>query len=100
MDMMKLMERAQQMQAQMQAAQESLAARTVTGTAGGGVVTVEADGQGSVRKVSIDPKVVDPADVAMLEDLVAVAVADAQRRAAELQQSEMGKVTGGLQLPF
>ncbi len=100
MDMMKLMEQAQQMQQQMQAAQESLAARTVTGTAGGGVVTVEADGQGTVRKVTIDPSVVDPADVAMLEDLVTVAVADAQRRAAELQQSEMGKVTGGLQLPF
>jgi DNA-binding YbaB/EbfC family protein len=100
MDMMKLMEQAQQMQAQMQAAQESLAAHSVTGTAGGGVVTVEADGQGNVRKVTIDPKVVDPADVAMLEDLVTVAVADAQRRAAEVQQREMGKVTGGLQLPF
>ena len=100
MDMMKLMEQAQQMQAQMQAAQESLAAQTVTGTAGGGVVRVDADGQGTVRKVTIDPSVVDPADVAMLEDLVTVAVADAQRRAAELQQGEMGKVTGGLQLPF
>jgi hypothetical protein len=100
MDMMKLMEQAQQMQQQMQAAQDALAAQTVSGTAGGGVVTVEADGQGSVRKVSIDPKVVDPSDVAMLEDLVTVAVADAQRRAAELQQGEMGKVTGGLQLPF
>lgn len=100
MDMMKLMEQAQQMQAQMQAAQEALSARTVTGTAGGGMVTVEADGQGTVRKVTLDPAVVDPSDVAMLEDLITVAVADAQRRAAELQQSEMGKVTGGLQLPF
>lgn len=100
MDMMKLMEQAQQMQSQMQAAQEALAARTVTGTAGGGVVTVEADGQGTVRKVTLDPTVVDPTDVAMLEDLITVAVADAQRKAADLQQSEMGKVTGGLQLPF
>lgn len=100
MDMMKLMEQAQQMQSQMEAAQEALAARTVTGSAGGGVVTVEADGQGTVRKVTLDPTVVDPGDVAMLEDLITVAVADAQRRAAELQQSEMGKVTGGLQLPF
>jgi len=100
MDMMKLMEQAQQMQSQMAAAQEALAARTVTGTAGGGVVTVEADGQGTVRKVTLDPTVVDPSDVAMLEDLITVAVADAQRRAADLQQSEMGKVTGGLQLPF
>jgi DNA-binding YbaB/EbfC family protein len=94
------MEQAQQMQSQMQAAQEALAQRTVTGTAGGGVVTVEADGQGSVRKVTIDPKVVDPADVAMLEDLVTVAVVDAQRKAAALQQDAMGDVTGGLQLPF
>lgn len=100
MDMMKLMEQAQQMQSQMQAAQDALAARTVTGTAGGGVVTVEADGQGMVRKVTLDPTIVDPADVAMLEDLITVAVADAQRQAAELQQAEMGKVTGGLQLPF
>ena len=100
MDINQLMQQAQQMQAQMQAAQEALAQQTVTGTAGGGVVRVEADGQGMVRKVTIDPKVVDPSDVAMLEDLVAVAVADAQRRAAELQQSAMGEVTGGLQLPF
>lgn len=100
MDMMKLMQQAQQMQAQMQAAQEALATQTVTGTAGGGMVTVEVDGQGAVRKVTIDPSVVDPNDVAMLEDLVTVAVADAQRRAAELQQGAMGEVTGGLQLPF
>jgi hypothetical protein len=100
MDIEKLMQQAQQMQSQMQAAQEALAQRTVTGSAGGGVVTVEADGQGAVRKVTIDPKVVDPADVAMLEDLVTVAVVDAQRRAAALQQDAMGEVTGGMQLPF
>ncbi len=100
MDIQKLMQQAQQMQSQMQAAQEALAQRTVTGTAGGGVVTVEADGQGTVKKVTIYPKVVDPADVAMLEDLVTVAVVDAQRRAAALQQDAMGEVTGGLQLPF
>ena len=100
MDIAKLMEQAQQMQSQMEATQEALAGRTVTGTAGGGMVRVEADGQGTVRKVTLDPQVVDPSDVAMLEDLITVAVADAQRRAAELQQAEMGKVTGGLQLPF
>jgi len=100
MDINQLMQQAQQMQSQMQAAQEALAQRTVTGTAGGGMVTVEADGQGTVRKVTIDPSVVDPSDVAMLEDLVTVAVVDAQRRAAALQQEAMGDVTGGLQLPF
>lgn len=100
MDINQLMQQAQQMQSQMQAAQEALAQRTVTGTAGGGMVTVDADGQGTIRKVTIDPSVVDPSDVAMLEDLVTVAVVDAQRRAAALQQEAMGDVTGGLQLPF
>lgn len=100
MDIAKLMQQAQEMQTQMQAAQEALARQSVTGTAGGGMVTVEADGQGTIRKVTIDPKIVDPADVAMLEDLVTVAVVDAQRRAAALQQDAMGDVTGGLQLPF
>jgi hypothetical protein len=64
------------------------------------MVTVEADGRGTVRRVTIDPKVVDPSDVAMLEDLVAVAVADAQQKAASLQESEMGKIAGGMNLPF
>lgn len=100
MDIMKLMQQAQEMQGRLQQMQEGLAQQTVTGTAGGGMVTVEADGQGTVRRVSIDPSVVVPDDVAMLEDLVTVAVADAQRRAAELQQSQMGGLAGGLDLPF
>ena len=100
MDMMKLMQQAQQMQAGLQQMQAELEQRTVTGVAGGGLVRVDADGKGTVRKVTLDPKVVDPADVAMLEDLVTVAVVDAQRRAAALQQDAMGDVTGGLQLPF
>jgi DNA-binding YbaB/EbfC family protein len=99
-DFMKLMQQAQQMQAGLQQVQADLGNRTVTGTAGGGMVTVEADGRGTVRRVTIDPKVVDPSDVAMLEDLVAVAVADAQQKAASLQESEMGKVAGGMNLPF
>lgn len=99
-DIMKLMQQAQQMQAGLQQMQEQLVHRTVTGTAGGGLVTVEADGKGTVRKVSLKPEVVDPSDVASLEDLIVVAVADAQRRAAELQESEMGKLTGGMNLPF
>ncbi len=98
MDLSQLMQQAQQMQSRLQEAQDALAERTVTGTAGGGMVTVEADGKGTVRKVTLDPKVVDPADVAMLEDLITVAVADAQRRAATLQESEIGKATGGLDL--
>ena len=100
MDLSQLMQQSQQMQSRLQEAQDALASRTVTGTAGGGMVTVEADGRGTVRKVTLDPKVVDPSDVAMLEDLIAVAVGDAQRKALTLQESEMGKATGGMDLPF
>ena len=72
----------------------------VTGTAGGGMVTVEADGKGTVKRVKIDPSVVNAQDVEMLEDLISVAVAEAQRKAQGLQQEQMQQVAGGLQLPF
>ena len=100
MDLSQLMQQAQQMQSRLQDAQDALATQTVTGTAGGGLVTVDADGKGVVRKVTLDPKVVDPSDVAMLEDLITVAVSDAQRKAQALQESAMGQATGGLELPF
>jgi hypothetical protein len=100
MDIMKLMQQAQQMQGQLQQIQEELAARTVTGTAGGGMVTVEADGKGAVRQVRIDPSVVSADDVAMLEDLITVALRDAQAKAKALEEAEMGKVAGGMNLPF
>lgn len=96
MDLSQLMQQAQQMQSRLQEAQDALADQTVTGTAGGGMVTVETDGKGAVRKVTLDPKVVDPSDVAMLEDLITVAVVDAQRKAAALQESAIGEATGGL----
>jgi len=80
--------------------QQELEARTVTATSGGGMVTVTADGKGQVRTVKIDPTVVNPTDVEMLEDLVLVAVGEAQKKAAELAQEEMQKLTGGLSLPF
>ena len=88
------------MQARLEEIQTQLQRLTVTGSAGGGMVTVVADGKGTVHKVNIDPSVVNPADIEMLEDLVAVAVGDAQRKAAELAQGEMQKMTGGLNLPF
>ncbi len=80
--------------------QTELAQRTVTGTAGGGMVEATVDGRGQLRRVRIDPAVVKDADVEMLEDLVLAAVADAQRRAEELYREELRKVTGGLPLPF
>lgn len=99
-DMMKMLQQAQQMQGRLQQIQEELARMTVTGSAGGGMVTVEADGKGQVRVIRIDPSVVNRDDVEMLEDLVVVAVTEAQKRAAQLAQDEMGKLTGGMTLPF
>ena len=97
-DIMKILQQAQQMQGRLQQMQEELATRTVTGSAGGGMVSVEADGTGKVERVKIDPSVAS--DVEMLEDLVLVAVGDAQQKAATLAREETGKLTGGLNLPF
>jgi hypothetical protein len=99
-DFLKMLQQAQEMQGRLQQLQDELKKRTVSGSAGGGLVTVEADGQGQVRKIKIDPSVVNPADVEMLEDLVVVAVTEAQKHAAELAQQEMGRLAGGLNLPF
>jgi nucleoid-associated protein EbfC len=100
MDFLKIMQQAQQMQGKLAQLQEELAQRTVTGAAGGGLVSVEADGKGTVRRVRIDPSLVTGGDVEMLEDLVAAAVTDVQQKAAALSQEEMGKIAGGLNLPF
>ncbi len=97
---MKILQQAQQMQGRLQELQDQLQQQTVTGSAGGGMVTVEADGKGQVRRVKLDPSVVSASDVEMLEDLIVVAVADAQTKATALAQAEMGKLTGGLSLPF
>jgi DNA-binding YbaB/EbfC family protein len=99
-DMFKIMQQAQEMQARMQEMQQALQSRTVTGTAGGGMVSVEVDGAGTVRRVRIDPTVVNATDVEMLEDLVLVAMTEAQRKAKDVASEEMGKITGGLNLPF
>ena len=99
-DIFKILQQAQQMQGKLQQMQDELSQLSVTGTAGGGMVTVEADGKGTVKKVKIDPGIVKGEDVEMLEDLIVVAVSDAQKKASDLAQSEMGKLTGGMNLPF
>jgi DNA-binding YbaB/EbfC family protein len=99
-DFTKILEQAQQMQGRLEKIQGELEGMTVTATAGGGMVTVEADGKGQINKVRIDPSVVNASDVEMLEDLVLVAVRDAQQKAAELAKQEMSKLTGGMNLPF
>lgn len=99
-DIMKILQQAQEMQGRMQKMQEELQAMTLTGTSGGGMVTVDVNGQGTIKRVKIDPSVVNPADTEMLEDLIAVAVAEAQRKAQERQQEQMGAIAGGMNLPF
>jgi nucleoid-associated protein EbfC len=99
-DFMKILAQAQEMQGKFQTLQDQLEKESVTASAGGGMVTVEANGKGVVRSIKIDPGVVNPADIEMLEDLVLVAVSEAQKKAQDLAQQEMGRLTGGLSLPF
>lgn len=95
-----LFQMGQQVQARITQLQSELDQRTVTSSSGGGMVTVTADGRGNVRSVKIDPTVVSPTDVEMLEDLVMAAISDAQKRAGQLAEEEMKKAYGGLNLPF
>jgi DNA-binding YbaB/EbfC family protein len=91
-----LLAQAQQMQQQLMQAQEELAATDVHGQAGGGLVQVTMKGSGEVVAVSIDPKVVDPDDVETLQDLIVGALTDASAQVAELAQSRLGPLAGGL----
>jgi hypothetical protein len=93
------MKQAQKMQEQMARVQDELANKTVEATAGGGMVTVTANGRQEILAVKISPEVINPQDSAMLEDLVTAAVNEALRSARELLQEEMTKITGGLRIP-
>ena len=99
MNIKKMMQQAQKMQEQMLRAQEELSRKTVTSTAGGGKVTVVANGSGEVLSIKIAPEVVDPQDVELLEELVLTGVRKAIEEGKQLAQSEMGKVTSGMGLP-
>jgi len=79
--------------------QEEVGKRKVDATAGGGMVTVEANGKQELTAVKIDPEVVNKEDVQMLEDLVLAAANEALRKSRELVQQELGKLTGGLKIP-
>ena len=98
-NMQQLMKQAQKMQAQFATAQAELAEAEVTGTAGGGLVTVVATGAGDFRSVKIDPKAVDPDDVETLEDLVLAALHNAADAAKRLTEEKLGPLSGGLGLP-
>jgi DNA-binding YbaB/EbfC family protein len=99
MNIKKMMHQAQKMQEQMLQAQEGLAKRTVTATAGGGKITVVANGAGDVLSIKIANEVVDPQDVELLEELVLTGVRKAIEEGRALAQTEMGKLTGGLNIP-
>lgn len=94
-----MLKQLQQMQARMAKIQEELGQKTVTGTAGGGMVEVVANGHQKVLAVTVKPEVVDPADVDMLQDLMLAAVNDAMEKARQLATKEMGAVTAGMGLP-
>lgn len=88
------------MQSRMQSMQDEMSQRTFTSLAGGGMVTADVDGKMQLRRIRLDPSVVNPSDIEMLEDLIVVAVAEAQKKAADAMQMELQKVTGGIDLPF
>ena len=95
----RMLQQAQQLQAQLMKAQQDLAELIVEASAGGGAVTVTMNGQQAIQSVKISPDVVDPEDVEMLEDLVLSAVKEAQAKAIEASQKMMGNLTGGLNIP-
>jgi len=94
-----LMRQAQKLQEEMAKAQEEAKKKTVEATAGGGMVTVVANGAGQIVSIKIEKDVVDPEDIDMLQDLILAASNEALRRAQELVSDEMSKLTGGLQIP-
>jgi len=93
-----LVRQAQKLQAQMAKVQEEMSLKTVEGSAGGGMITVIANGKQEIMSIKIDPEVVDPNDIEMLQDLVIAAANDALKKAQEMVTNEMSKLTGGLNL--
>jgi len=94
-----LMKQAQQFQAKMAKLQEELGDKTVEASAGGGMVTVVVNGQQVVLSIKIDPEVIDSDDAEMLQDLILAAVNDGLSKAKNMVNEEMGKLTGGLNIP-
>ena len=99
MDMGNLMKQAQQFQEQLSKVQEELGTKTVTGTAGGGMVTTTFNGRSELVDLVIESEVVNAGDVQMLQDLVRSAVNDGLVKAKKLGQGELGKLTGGMNIP-
>ncbi|MCK9609615.1 MAG: YbaB/EbfC family nucleoid-associated protein [Candidatus Cloacimonas sp.] len=98
-NMQQLMKQAQKMQAEIMKQQEELAKTVYTASSGGGMVTIEMNGQFEVISLKIDPQVVDPEDVEMLEDLILAAIQEVINKVNEASNSVMSKVTGGINIP-
>jgi len=98
-NMQKMMKQVQKMQEEMGKLQEELGTRTVESTAGGGVVKAVVNGKQELLSVEIKPEAVDPEDVEMLQDLILTAVNSALTESREMVSREMGKLTGGLNIP-
>ena len=94
-----IMKEAQKLQQQMEALQAEVGKKKVQATAGGGMVTVEANGKQEILSIKIDREVINPEDAQMLEDLVLAACNEALRQSREMVQAEMGKLTAGLKIP-
>ncbi len=94
-----IMREAQRLQAEMQRLQEEARSKTVEASAGGGMVTVVANGGGELVSIRIERDVVNPDDVEMLQDLILAAANEALRRAQQMINEDMSKLTGGLKLP-
>jgi len=99
MDMSALMKQAQQFQERLATVQNELGGKQVTGTAGAGMVTAVLSGKGELVSIAIEQALVQPDNTQMLQDLIVAAVNDGLNKAKELGKSEMGKLTGGLNIP-
>jgi DNA-binding YbaB/EbfC family protein len=93
------MKQAQQMQARMAKMQEEVGKRTVEASAGGGMVKVVANGKQEILELTLEPEVVNPDDIEMLQDLILAAINEAMRKAQAMMTEEMSKLTGGLKIP-
>ena len=99
MNINQLMKEAKKMQADMEKSQEELVSRDFEATAGGGAISVKVSGDKQIKEIKLQPDIVDPDDIEMLQDLVISAVNEALRKVDEMQQSQMSKVTGGMNIP-
>ena len=94
-----MMQKVQEMQTRMGEMQGRLADMEVSGQSGGGMITATLNGKGALRRMKIDPSLINPAEKEMLEDLIVAAVNDAKNKVDAAAETEMGKITGGLPLP-